>query len=76
MPEGNQIINTNEENLEETHDTNGAPDLSTDKSAEASANENIEETCNILGDDNNNVALPEGIAPDDLSTAFQPEKKT
>ena len=57
--EGNQIINTNEENLEETCDSNITPDLSIDTSTDALANYGIREIDNILADHNNNVVVPE-----------------
>ena len=38
MPENNQIINMNGENLEETSDTDVAPELSTNTRAEMSSN--------------------------------------
>ena len=41
MPEGNQIIKMNEENLEEASYADFTPDTSTDTSVDASANENI-----------------------------------
>ena len=75
MPDNNQIINMNEENLEETSDTDVAPDLSIEKSADVSANESIEKTCNILGDDNDNVLAPEEIVPAEVTTALQLEEE-
>ena len=61
--------------MEETSDADVTPDISTDASAYASANDIIQETCSILGDDNNNMVAPEEIAPADMPTAFQLEEE-